>query len=99
MQLTPAALASTDFHLVYISDITRNFNAEEYSEVGYQKAISPNDDGFEINKKGTLLIQKQISKNTVNYYSNDWLDTSAISLIDFGKTFENYQVEKETWRE
>ena len=98
MQLTPAGLAYDGVHLAYTSDITRNFNAEEYRKVGYQKAISPSDDGYEINKEEGVFIQKQISKNTINYYSNDWLDTSAISLIDFGKTFENYQVEKEISR-
>ena len=98
MQLTPAGLAYDGNHLVYTSDITRNFNAEEFREVGYQKAISPNDDGFEINPLGSQHIQKQISKNKINYYSNFWIDSSAISLVDFGHTFENFQVEKETWR-
>ena len=40
-----------------------------------------------------MLLNKQISKTTVNYFSFEWLDTSAISLIDFGDEFTNYQVE------
>ena len=73
---------------MYTSDIVRNFNAEEYRDSGYIKAISPTDDGIIVKRVGSQDILKQISKVEVNYFSNDWIDTSAISMIDFGDVFE-----------
>ena len=84
---------------MYTSDIIRNFNAEEYRDSGYIKAISPTDDGIIVKRVGSQDILKQISKVEVNYFSNDWIDTSAISMIDFGDVFELYQVESSVLRQ
>ena len=80
-------------HYVYTTDLTHSFNADFFSEVGYQQAISPSEKGFLYSKTGSQLLNKQISKTKVKYFSNKWLDTSAVSLINFGEEFTNYQVE------
>ena len=85
-------------HYVYTTDLSHSFNADSYREVGYQQAISPSEKGFIYSKTGSMLLNKQISKTTVNYFSFEWLDTSAISLIDFGDEFTNYQVESSVLR-
>ena len=36
-----------------------------------------------------------ISKTDVSYYPFMFMDTSAISVIDLGDSFENYKVENE----
>ena len=39
-------------------------------------------------------MYKSISQTEVNYYNFYFLDTSAISLIDFSTKFTTYQVER-----
>ena len=71
-------------HFIYTTDLTHNFNADEYRKDGYQLAISPSEKGFRIDTTGSQLFNKQISKTKVKYFSFKWLDTSAISLFDLG---------------
>ena len=41
-----------------------------------------------------IIFLKLISRTKVNFYKFEWLDTSAISIIDFGEEFTFYQVEE-----
>ena len=82
-------------HWIYTTDLTHHFNADEYREHGFQTAISPTERGYTISKKSNKVLNKFISKTEVNYFDCFWLDTSAISLMDFSTKFTNYQVEKE----
>ena len=80
------------------SDITRFFNADFYNENGYQSAVSTSSQIEIFPKEGHQNIYKQISKTTVGYYNFHFLDTSAISLVDFSTEFTNYSVERTSSR-
>ena len=85
-------------HLIYTTDLSHSFEPNEYRKVGYQKALSVTEKGLEITKTGSQHLTLEISKTTVKYYWFSLLDTSAITLIDFGKEFTNYQVESNALR-
>ena len=40
------------------------------------------------------IFLKLISRTEVNFFKFEWLDTSAISIFDFGEHFTFYQVEE-----
>ena len=79
---------------VFSSDITRYFNQEHYSESGHQGAIALDPDVyFMIN--GTVAEKtKYIEQMNIDFYSFEWLDTSALSAVDLSQKFVNYKVEK-----
>ena len=98
VEFTAAGLAYNGTHFAYTTDVSRNFNADEYRKNGFQTPVSATDDGFAMNRDGTMIYQKLLSKTDVNYFNFSWLDTSSISMFDFGESFENYQVESSSLR-
>ena len=94
IRLTDKGAEFDGAHYAFTTDISRSFNAFEYRSQGFIKSISATDNLFQIVKGQNMLVRKSISRTTVSYYSNPWLDTSSISLISFGETFENYQIEQ-----
>ena len=60
----------------------------------YLTAVSATENGYRIDPKTYRILSKQLSKTTINFFDNSWIDTSAITLINFAATFETYHVEK-----
>ena len=57
-------------------------------------AISVKKTGFIVNDYTTdFEILNEISKTTINFFPFEWLDTSALSIIDFSDKLEFYQIE------
>ena len=85
-------------HYLLAEDISRFFQPKSYLENGYFQAVSIKEDGLVIDPKAPtdqdIVFLKLISQTKVNFYKFEWLDTSAISIIDFGEEFTFYQVEE-----
>lgn len=45
------------------------------------------------------MISSEVAATEVEFFSFKWLDTSAISLVDFAQSFTNYSVENESRRQ
>ena len=58
IKLTTAGKAFKGDHSFFATDISKNFNANEYREVGYQKAITPTEDLVKISKDSGIIIEK-----------------------------------------
>lgn len=72
----------------------RYFNAEFYSENGYQNAISLHDN-VAVPKLGeTMRIEKFVGKQAISFYDFKMLDTSAFTIFDFATKFTNYLVDE-----
>ena len=78
--------------VVWTSEITRYFNPYTYEDLGFEDYVSVSNDISVLNDESTLVFSKRISKLEISYYPTAWLDTSAISLLDFGHQFEDYKV-------
>ena len=89
---TAIAKGLTQKAVVWTSEITRYFNPYTYQELGFEDYVSVSNDVSVLSKESTLVFSKQISKLEISYYPTAWLDTSAISLLDFGHQFEDYKV-------
>lgn len=77
---------------VILSSNSRYFDAKDFSKQGFQ---SPFAEGYEmILLKSDVLVQKTylIEQTEINFYDFMWLDTSAISVIEFGQKLFNYRV-------
>ena len=94
VEMSAAAVKHDGTHYVIASDLTRYFNAADYNENGFLKSVQTSQqfDVFQKNMQTTMY--KSISQTKINYYNFYFLDTSAISLIDFSSEFETYQVER-----
>ena len=85
--------------LIYFSELTHYFNADEYEEIGYQRAITgsvtfvnPSLDLFQ-------KVTKFVSQTIVELYDFAWLDTSVINIFNLGKTFFNYKIRDQEKRD
>jgi len=79
--------------VIFSTEISRYFNPKFYQENGFQSAISLNQDVYYV-VNGTLASEsKYIKKSDVEYFYFEFLDTSAISVIDLDIEFENYKIE------
>ena len=61
--------------IILTSMISRYFDAEKYTEKGFQDAITLNSDIIYVKKDKTVVIDKLISESEVTFYNNIWLDT------------------------
>ena len=78
---------------IYTQDIGRYFNAEKYFKKGSMRSISLSDQLSKLNSDKMLYHVKAISLNDISYYSNRFIDTSNIDIIDLGEHLSNYHVE------
>ena len=90
VEMSAAAVKHDGTHYTIASDLTRYFNADDYNENGFLKSVQTSQqfDVFQKNMQTTMY--KSISQTKINYYNFYFLDTSAISLIDFSSEFETY---------
>ena len=84
--------------IIYVAEITRYFNAEEYSKNGYQSATTLSENMIFPIRGTKTLISKDIAQSRISFFPFKWLDTSAISFVDFGTHFNNYRVQSESMR-
>ena len=61
-------------------------------EDGYEDAVAVSSDVIIMADERQLYYSKEVSRLSVDFYKNRWLDTSAVSLVNFGDEFTNYQV-------
>ena len=78
------------------SDVAHTFDAESYLEDGFLKPVVDHTDLLQIEKNVETTMTKSISLTNVNFFTNPWLDSSAVALISMGEEFEFYQVERST---
>ena len=78
------------------SDVAHTFDAESYLEDGFLKPVVDHTDLLQIEKNVETTMTKSISLTNVNFFTNPWLDSSAVALISMGEEFEFYQVERTT---
>lgn len=77
-----------------MSELTHYFNADEYNELGYQKAVSLTQSIVYPKMDAFTQLTKYITLTSVDFFDFGWLDTSAISIIDLGRKFTNYKVDE-----
>ena len=78
---------------VLSTQITRYFDAEEYLEDEYMKAIAQDVDYTPLSIYVVNLITSKISQTMTNFYSFKFIDTSNIQTFDFGTELTSYQIE------
>ena len=98
IQLTPLGLAYNGIHTIFTTDISRDFDPDQYLKDGFEKYISPSDNVIAINSIGSIDVFKWISKKKTNYYSSALLDFSAISVIDGSTVIKDYNEERQEVR-
>lgn len=79
--------------MIIASEITFYFDPEEYLKDGYQKAIIVETDNQVLNSLLSTGVNKAISRTDIEFYSFQWLDTSAINALNFGKNLISWNVE------
>ena len=80
--------------IINTETLTRNFNPESYLENGYQEPILLEMPSSTFTLYTTKYFISEVAKTDIAFFNNMVLDTSAISFIDLGHSFENYDVEK-----
>ena len=73
IQLTPRGLAYDGTHVIYHTDIARDFNPDQYLKDGFEKFNSLSEGITAINSVGSVDVLKWISQTKTNYYSSAWL--------------------------
>ena len=86
-------VANGGTHYLILEDVSRVFDATDYRKNGFKDPVSGKEYGIVIDLTANELIKKEISQQTIQYYDFAWLDTSAITVIDFSTTFNNYNTE------
>ena len=72
---------------------TRYFDPEDYSKNGYLNTISLKEDLTNLAPSQTKRLSKNVSENTINFFDNMMIDTSAISVVNLGHTITTWKVE------
>ena len=78
---------------------SRYFNAEYYTEHNFQNSVTLSTDVYYPSETKIIEAVNSISKTDVSYYPFIFMDTSAISVVDLGDSFDNYKSETERKRE
>ena len=81
--------------MVWTQEITQYFNPYTFRETGHSDYVSVSNDLVVLQGDKIAYVAKEVAKLDVTYYQNKWLDTSAVSLIDFGQHFTDYSVERQ----
>ena len=79
--------------IIFVSELTHYFNADEFNELGYQRAIAQSETIVFPKKDTNQVVNKFISKTNIELFDFAWLDTSTIDIFYLGKFLQNYKVE------
>ena len=79
--------------LVYLREISHYFNAEFYNDNQYLDSVALTQELYYLETGKKFEIARYISETETEYYDFMWLDTSSITLLDFGQTFITYAVD------
>ena len=94
IEQTDAAKQFGGTHYVISEDITRTFSATDFLEQGYADAVSAQQNAFIFSSPDTdVAMQKEVSKTTIQLYQEPLIDTSAITIINFGEEHTYFHVE------
>ena len=66
-----------------ISILTRYFDAENYTEKGYQDFISVDNDVIYPLKDQNIVMRKQIAQSEIDFFNNKWWSAKDFSLMEF----------------
>ena len=81
-------------HYLVLEDVSRVFDASDYREKGFRDPVSAREYGFILEpNKQRRFVKKSIALHEIQYFDFALLDTSAISVYDFSKTFDDYHNE------
>lgn len=80
--------------VIVTSEMSRYFNAADYTKNGYQNPITLSETTVYPKNDTTIEVSNYISKTTIEFFDFMWLDTSAITFTDFGQELDNYKVDK-----
>ena len=84
--------------MIFTSVVTRNFEPEFYKKEGFMKPITISHDISFPTLGSTLIQENTVSKSEIDFYDNYYFDTSAFTLHNYAKKFENYQIESQIRR-
>ena len=77
---------------------TRYFNPVEYQQQGYNTPITMSLASVFLSTTYATILMESVAKQEVTVYNHKLLDTSSIQVVDFGKQYTNYEIEKEIKR-
>lgn len=84
--------------MLYTAETSRFFNAETIERLGYMQYSTISSDSYFIKPSTYEYIVKFVSQTKVEYYPFKWIDTSSVSLFEFGQEFFNYRLNSQTKR-
>ena len=76
-------------------EMSRYYTYDLYKEHGYMPFIMTNENVFDLQPHATNFMVSYVMQQTTTTFDFKWIDTSQISLVDFGTTLYDYKTDRE----
>ena len=78
------------------NNLSRYYTPKIFEEVGFMPFIALNENIIQLTPLTTTFVNMYIEMQSTVTYWFKWLDTSQISLFDFGLARRDYKVERQS---
>ena len=80
---------------IYLAEVARYYNPQEYNEYGYQRPISSSQSLTYLSATSTVNLFSYIAQTSIKVFDNIFIGNSFIPFRGSTKEFQNYSVDEQ----